>query len=158
MAPKGSSGDTGPSLLSYSLGTRRKLLPKKIVSLYREMRKAGTLNFFTVPPTAQISANIRYKQLSVNNSSDESSPCSYCPVLLSCGYQLPTIRISLGGDGRRKKVMIPTVDFSGNWVFGGPWPSTRSYPHCPPGYRWPYITLLPVTSKIYTPLQLTVIS
>lgn len=105
----------------YSLGARKKLVSRNIILFYSGIRKAGLLIFFTVASTAQISANIRYKQVYVdNNFTNESSPCSYCPMLLSHGHQLHTARTSLGGEERRKKVRIPIItDYSGNWVFGG---------------------------------------
>lgn len=84
LAPQGSSKVTCPSLLFCCLGARRKLLPRKIISFYNEIREAGALNFFMVSPTAQISTDIRYisKSLSILISLMKALPvptplCSY---------------------------------------------------------------------------------
>ena len=93
------------SLLIYCVGDRRKQLLRKITSLYSEIRGAGILPFFPVPPTVQISADIRYKQVSVNNDfTDESSPCPNHCMLLSHGHQPCAVQFSLGNGSRKKQV------------------------------------------------------
>lgn len=154
LAPQGSLGVTGLSLLFYCVGAREKQLPRKITSFCSEIREAIVLNLFMF--------HLLHRSMLTSDISKPLSMTSLMKALIvptaphSCHMDItPCRQDQPGGGGRSKRKYVDNDTCY--WfcrklsIWWSVAPNTRSFFHCPPGQLWSLYNLVPrVIKNLYS--------